>query len=74
MNPGTARVDSKLRIGILCHPTYGGSGVVASELALSLADSGHDVHVFSHDVLCSAYSTVAACPLTASVRQSWSFV
>lgn len=43
-------MDSKLRIGILCHPTYGGSGVVASELALSLADSGHDVHVFSHDV------------------------
>lgn len=40
----------KLRIGILCHPTYGGSGVVASELALSLADSGHDVHVFSHEV------------------------
>jgi N-acetyl-alpha-D-glucosaminyl L-malate synthase BshA len=43
-------MNSKLRIGILCHPTYGGSGVVASELALSLADSGHDVHVFSHDV------------------------
>ncbi len=43
-------MNSKLRIGILCHPTYGGSGVVASELALSLADSGHDVHVFSHEV------------------------
>ncbi len=39
-----------LRIGILCHPTYGGSGVVASELALSLAESGHIVHLFSHDV------------------------
>jgi N-acetyl-alpha-D-glucosaminyl L-malate synthase BshA len=43
-------MNSRLRIGILCHPTYGGSGVVASELALSLADKGHDVHVFSHDV------------------------
>lgn len=43
-------MDSRLRIGILCHPTYGGSGVVASELALSLADMGHDVHVFSHEV------------------------
>ena len=43
-------MDSRLRIGILCHPTYGGSGVVASELALSLADKGHDVHVFSHEV------------------------
>ena len=40
----------QLTIGILCHPTYGGSGVVASELALSLADRGHAVHVFSHAV------------------------
>jgi N-acetyl-alpha-D-glucosaminyl L-malate synthase BshA len=39
-----------LKIGILCHPTYGGSGVVASELALSLAEVGHDVHLFSHAV------------------------
>ena len=37
-----------LRIGILCHPTYGGSGVVASELAISLAGAGHTVHLFSH--------------------------
>ena len=42
--------DSKLRIGIVCHPTYGGSGVVASELALSLAEEGHVVHLFSHEV------------------------
>ncbi len=39
-----------LRIGVLCHPTYGGSGVVASELALTLAERGHTVHVFSHMV------------------------
>jgi L-malate glycosyltransferase len=39
-----------LKIGIVCHPTYGGSGVVASELALSLADFGHCVHLFSHEV------------------------
>ena len=43
-------MDASLRIGVLCHPTYGGSGVVASELALSLADAGHDVHLFSHEV------------------------
>jgi N-acetyl-alpha-D-glucosaminyl L-malate synthase BshA len=43
-------VDRPLRIGVLCHPTYGGSGVVASELALSLAERGHDVHLFSHQV------------------------
>jgi N-acetyl-alpha-D-glucosaminyl L-malate synthase BshA len=44
------RTSDPLRIGILCHPTYGGSGVVASELALSLASYGHVVHLFSHDV------------------------
>jgi N-acetyl-alpha-D-glucosaminyl L-malate synthase BshA len=43
-------MGSTLRIGILCHPTYGGSGVVASELAITLAEKGHDVHLFSNDV------------------------
>jgi N-acetyl-alpha-D-glucosaminyl L-malate synthase BshA len=43
-------MDPRLSIGILCHPTYGGSGVVASELALSLAAHGHAVHLFSHRV------------------------
>ncbi|MCY2959810.1 MAG: N-acetyl-alpha-D-glucosaminyl L-malate synthase BshA [Planctomycetota bacterium] len=43
-------MTAPLRIGILCHPTYGGSGVVASELALSLAARGHTVHLFSHAV------------------------
>jgi len=43
-------MEGPLHIGILCHPTYGGSGVVASELALSLAELGHDVHLFSHAV------------------------
>jgi N-acetyl-alpha-D-glucosaminyl L-malate synthase BshA len=44
------RAGGPLSIGILCHQTYGGSGVVASELALSLAAAGHVVHLFSHDV------------------------
>lgn len=39
-----------MRIGILCHPTFGGSGVVASECALSLAERGHRVHLFSPGV------------------------
>lgn len=43
-------MDGRLSIGILCHPTYGGSGVLASELALSLAERGHAVHLFSHQV------------------------
>ncbi len=36
------------RIGIVCYPTYGGSGVMATELGLALADRGHDVHLFSY--------------------------
>jgi len=38
-----------LRIGVACFSTFGGSGVVASEVALSLATRGHQVHVFSDD-------------------------
>lgn len=43
-------MTTRLKIGILCHPTYGGSGVIASELALTLALEGHKVHLFSHEV------------------------
>ena len=38
-----------LRVGVICFSTFGGSGVVASEIALSLAARGHTVHVFSDD-------------------------
>ena len=37
-----------MRIGISCYPTHGGSGVVATELAMALAASGDEVHVISH--------------------------
>ena len=43
-------MERPLCIGILCHPTYGGSGVIASELAISLSEAGHTVHLFSHAV------------------------
>ncbi len=33
-----------MNIGITCYPTFGGSGVVATELGLALADRGHEVH------------------------------
>ena len=36
-----------MRIGICCFPSFGGSGVVASELALALAEGGDSVHVVS---------------------------
>jgi len=34
----------QLKIGITCYPTFGGSGVVATELGLTLAELGHEVH------------------------------
>lgn len=37
-----------MRIGIVCYPTYGGSGAVATELGLSLASRGHDIHFISY--------------------------
>ena len=36
-----------MKIGILCYPTYGGSGIVATELGMSLADKGFEVHFIS---------------------------
>ena len=60
-----------MRIGITCYPTYGGSGVVATELGIELAAMGHEVHfisysqpfrlsgrddgIFYHEVLVSSY-------------------
>jgi N-acetyl-alpha-D-glucosaminyl L-malate synthase BshA len=37
-----------MRIGITCYPTYGGSGVVATELGLELAARGHEIHFISY--------------------------
>ncbi len=37
-----------MRIGITCYPTYGGSGVVATELGIELAAAGHEVHFISY--------------------------
>lgn len=37
-----------MKIGITCYPTYGGSGVVATELGLELASRGHEVHFISY--------------------------
>jgi len=42
-------MTNKLKIGIVCYPTYGGSGVVATELGIALADKGHEVHFISYD-------------------------
>lgn len=38
----------KYRIGIVCYPSFGGSGVIATELGRTLADWGHEIHIFSY--------------------------
>ena len=37
-----------MKIGIVCYPTYGGSGVVATELGMALAGQGHQVHFITY--------------------------
>ena len=37
-----------MRVGITCYPTYGGSGIVATELGLELATRGHEVHFITY--------------------------
>ena len=37
-----------MNIGIVCYPTFGGSGVLATELGKALADKGHDIHFITY--------------------------
>src|SRR5210317_2208449 len=37
-----------MKIAIVCYPTFGGSGVVATELGIALADHGHEVHFITY--------------------------
>ncbi|MGA1995953.1 MAG: glycosyltransferase, partial [Bryobacteraceae bacterium] len=37
-----------MNIGITCYPTYGGSGIVATELGMELAARGHHVHFITY--------------------------
>src|SRR5690349_12127748 len=37
-----------MKIGITCYPTYGGSGVVGTELGIELAERGHEVHFIAY--------------------------
>ncbi len=39
-----------MKIGIVCYPSIGGSGIVATELGMSLSRRGHEIHFFSYDV------------------------
>ncbi len=38
-----------MKIGIVCYPTFGGSGVVATELGMALAKKGHEVHFITYN-------------------------
>src|SRR5690349_13667814 len=40
--------DTRVKIGITCYPTYGGSGAVATELGIALAAKGHEVHFITY--------------------------
>lgn len=42
-------MNTALRIGIICYPTFGGSGVVATELGKALAEEGHIVHFIAYE-------------------------
>jgi N-acetyl-alpha-D-glucosaminyl L-malate synthase BshA len=37
-----------MKIGISCYPSFGGSGIVATELAMALAEGGDEVHIISY--------------------------
>lgn len=44
---GSPRASRPLRIGVTCFPTFGGSGIVATEVAIGMAKRGHRVHVIA---------------------------
>ncbi|MBN2366877.1 MAG: N-acetyl-alpha-D-glucosaminyl L-malate synthase BshA [Calditrichaeota bacterium] len=43
-------MERSLKIGIVCYPTYGGSGIVATELGKNLAKLGHEVHFIAYAI------------------------
>ncbi|NCX95891.1 MAG: N-acetyl-alpha-D-glucosaminyl L-malate synthase BshA [Chitinophagia bacterium] len=38
-----------MKIGIVCYPTFGGSGVLATELGMALSDDGHEIHFITYE-------------------------
>lgn len=38
-----------MKIGIVCYPTFGGSGVLATELGMALANNGHEIHFITYN-------------------------
>lgn len=50
MKGRTTNMARKLKIGITCYPTLGGSGVVATELGKLMAERGHEIHFITHSI------------------------
>ena len=48
MSKYIGKISYKMKIGITCYPTYGGSGVVATELGKALAKRGHEIHFITY--------------------------
>lgn len=46
--PPPSNLNEAMKIGVVCYPTYGGSGVLATELGLGLARKGHEVHFITY--------------------------
>jgi N-acetyl-alpha-D-glucosaminyl L-malate synthase BshA len=44
----SSRIPHRMKIGITCYPTYGGSGAVATELGMELSKRGHEVHFITY--------------------------
>jgi N-acetyl-alpha-D-glucosaminyl L-malate synthase BshA len=42
-------MSGQLRVGVVCYPTYGGSGVIATEVGMAMAERGHDVHFIGYE-------------------------
>lgn len=42
------KLISMIKIGIVCYPTYGGSGVIATELGKALSQEGHEIHFITY--------------------------
>ncbi len=39
-----------MKIGITCYPSMGGSGIIATELGIKLAERGHEVHFITSNI------------------------
>jgi L-malate glycosyltransferase len=44
------KTTRKLKIAIVCHPSVGGSGAIATELGIWLAEQGHEIHFITHEM------------------------